>query len=170
MSEVPSFIRQQEAFDEVGRELYGMLVDGDESIYFTGSYLGPTGENQYWAVRHDGQFEMSKGRANSLSSGGNFVLSNAIERLREACYIEGKGTWFGIAATVMPDGSATVEYNYETEPGWQSPIEPTLYVREQEMFPRDLEHQPEWFQRRLAEGQAALEEYRRDPKGYYDRM
>lgn len=169
MSETPSFILQQEAFDEIGRELYSFLSEGDEFIYFTGSYLGPAGENLYWAVRPDGEFEMAKGRANSLSSSGNFSLSKAVRKLRKACYIEGKGTWFGIAVTVTRDGAATAEYNYDTEFEWDTRIEPTLYVREQEMFPRDLEHQPEWFQRRLAEGQAALEEYRHDPEGYYGR-
>jgi hypothetical protein len=97
-------------------------------------------------------------------------LNLALDRLRQACYVEGKGTWFGIAVTVTRDGAATAEYNYDAEFEWNHTIEPTLYVREQEMFPRDLEHQPEWFQRRLAEGQAALEEFRRDPEGYYGRM
>jgi hypothetical protein len=162
MNEVGGFLAQQEALNEMADALRELLSEGDECIYYATVRMGPYGEAVYWAVRPDGKCEMSKGRANALMvSGIGPKLSRPLDRLVDECYQEGKGTWFGLGVTVIPDGAVTAEYNYDSEPEWFDTIEPTLYVQEQEKYPRDLEHQPEWFRRRLVEGQAALEEWRR---------
>ena len=160
MSEVPSFIVQQEALDEIGRSLAALLSDGDECVLFVSRWMGPFSEADFLSVRPDGRVASPLGPANDIhETGPSFDHSEAL--LRRACYQEGKGTWFGLEVKVTPDGAVTAKYNYDTEPNWELPIEPTLYVQEQEKYPRDPEHQPEWFKRRLAEGQAALDEWRR---------
>ena len=54
------------------------------------------------------------------------------------------------------DGSATAEYNYDEEPKWDVPVDPIAYVTDQDAFPRDEAHQPEWLKLKLAEGRARL--------------
>ncbi len=57
---------------------------------------------------------------------------------------------------MTPEGGATAEYNYDSEPEWDVPIDPIAYVTDQEKFPRHEEHQPDWLKQRLAEGRARL--------------
>jgi hypothetical protein len=160
MSEASGFPVQQGALDVVARSLASLLSSGDERIVYSSRGMGSYGEGEVWAVRQDGEHRSPFGRANSLKGpdGDGFTLAKI--RLRKACYQEGKGTWFGLEVTVAPDGAVTANYNYDTEPEWRRPIEPTLYVQEQERYPRDPEYQPEWFRQRLAEGQMALDEWR----------
>jgi hypothetical protein len=160
MSEMPSIIAQQEYVGEMAESLRALLTQRDSCILYVANWMWPYSQSKCWAVRPDGQFNCAEGSANSISSPrGNFNLVEA--RLRKACYQDGKGTWFGLKLSVAADGEVTARYNYDSEPAWTRPIEPTLYVQEQEKYPRDLEHQPEWFKRRLAEGRVALEEWRR---------
>jgi hypothetical protein len=160
MSEMPPMLIQMEAFDEIAHALRELLSDEDECIYYVARWMGPYGETDFWAVRSRGKFDTPRGVADSIKGpGGDF--GSAEIKLRRACYQEGKGTWFGLEMTVLPSGEVTAEYNYTSEPEWEDPIDPTIYVQEQEEFPRDLEHQPEWFKRRLVEGRVALEEWRR---------
>jgi hypothetical protein len=160
MSDVPGFSLQREALDEMAAALHGQLSEGDECIFYMVSWMGPFAQARCWAVRHDGRFESPLGPANSIR-GPRGGFGRAERRLREACYQEGKGTWFGLELTVTSDGEVTARYNYDADPEWTRPIEPTIYVQEQEKYPRDLEHQPEWFRRRLVEGRVALEEWQR---------
>jgi hypothetical protein len=160
MSEVPNFIAQQQILDETALVLCELIETGDEAIVFAANCMGPFSQVKTWAVRPGGATLSPAGPAEVIGSpGGAFGL--AVMRLRNVCYEEGKGTWFGLELKVTPDGAVTAKYNYDTEPVWTRPIEPTIYVQEQEEFPRDLEHQPEWFRRRLVEGRVALEEWRR---------
>lgn len=160
MGEIPSLLVQQGAFDEMASVLFGLFSDGDERIVYVSRGMGPYGEADFWAVRPDGAHISPFGRANSLEGPDEDGFDFAEIRLRKACYQEGRGTWFGLELTVTPEGSATAKYNYSEEPEWDRPIEPTLYVQEQEKYPRDPEYQPEWFKKRLVEGQAVLDAWR----------
>jgi hypothetical protein len=160
MNDAGGFFAQQDALREMADALRGLLSEGDECIYYTAVRMGPYNESMYWAVRPDGKYEMSKGRANALMvSAIRIKLSRPLYRLVDACYRDGKGTWFGLGVTVTPDGAVTAEYNYTTEPEWRDPITPTFHLREQEKYPRDEAHQPGWFKRRLVEA-AAIEDGR----------
>lgn len=48
-----------------------------------------------------------------------------------------------------------MDVDYDNEPDWKIPVVPATYAEEQEQFPRDLEHQPEWYQQKLREAAAA---------------
>jgi hypothetical protein len=111
-------------------------------------------EQHIRAYNPDGRFPSPDGPFNDAS--GSFELSDAMERLREASYREGSATWFGVRVTVTASGSATAEYNYDDEPRWFAPVDPVVYVRDQEKFPRDEDKQPEWLKQRLAEGRARI--------------
>lgn len=160
MSAVPDAMGQRERLDEIGRSLAALLSDGDDCVLFILRRMGPFSEADFWAVRPDGRFISPLGPANDIHKTSP-SLQLSVAQLRKACHQEGKGTWFGLEVKVTPDGAVTAECNYDTEPNWELPIEPTLYVQEQEKYPRDPEHQPEWFKRRLIEGQVALDEWRR---------
>lgn len=56
--------------------------------------------------------------------------------------------------TVTVSGSATAEYNYDDEPQWDAPVDPVVYVTDQEEFLCDEDKQPEWLRQQLAEGAA----------------
>jgi hypothetical protein len=81
--------------------------------------------------------------------------SIALRKLRAASYRDGSGTWFGLRLTVLPDGTAKAEYNYDDEPEWDAPVDPVVYVNDLKKFPRDEEHQPEWLRQKVAAVTAA---------------
>ncbi|MGI8310609.1 hypothetical protein [Saccharopolyspora sp. ASAGF58] len=70
-------------------------------------------------------------------------------RLRVGMYREGLGTWFSAFFRMRQPGEYEIFYNHDNEPPWGA--EPGSFIKEQDLFPRDDEHTPDWFRRRLAE-------------------
>ncbi|WP_245548359.1 hypothetical protein [Gordonia araii] len=83
---------------------------------------------------------------------------DVISRLREAMYQGGLGTWFSAVLIVDRSGSVDGQFNYDSEPEWDAPVDPVVYVTDQEKLPRDVENQPDWLKAKLAEGLARREE------------
>jgi hypothetical protein len=154
MSEQVGWVAEREAFNELGVLLYRLLGSGDDRLEFVASVTAVTNEQHIRAYNPGGKFLSPNGPFNDAR--GSYELSKAMKRLREASYREGSGTWFGVHVTVTASGSATVEYNYDDEPQWDAPVDPVVYVRDQEKFPRDEDRQPEWLKQRLAEGRARI--------------
>lgn len=77
--------------------------------------------------------------------------------LRPLMYRPGAGTWFAMELIVFPDGRAASTFNYDDEPVSNPPFGPASYLKEQQKFPRDPEHQPEWYRERLAQGALTTE-------------
>lgn len=148
---------QQEAFERAGAELHKLMPAGDSRIVYLESSTAPVADSKARAYNPGGKLELPDGRANPVRI-DSWEFFRAIKDLRAACYIPGKGTWFGVKITVTPDGRATAEYNYDREPEWDVPVDPIAYVTDQEKFPRDEECQPDWLKQRLAEGRARLAE------------
>ena len=72
-------------------------------------------------------------------------------------YRPGAGTWFTFTLEITPDGQASSSFDYDDEPDIPE-LDPTVYLTDQERFPRDLENQPEWYKGRLAEAELLLAE------------
>ncbi|MGI4895826.1 MAG: hypothetical protein ACRYF3_12010 [Janthinobacterium lividum] len=81
-------------------------------------------------------------------------LDEAFWELRQALYQEGRGAWYSAKAVVTRDGGIIIDLDYDNEPQWHRPVVPLTYVRDLEMFPRDLEHQPEWLREKIREANA----------------
>lgn len=69
-------------------------------------------------------------------------------------YRPGAGTWFEMELTIDASGRVTTRFNYDDEPQQHTPFTPGEYLRDQQAFPRDVEHQPEWLRAKLAEATA----------------
>ncbi|GAB3275523.1 hypothetical protein [Kineosporia babensis] len=72
-------------------------------------------------------------------------------RLREALYLPGSGAWYSIRITVTEDGRFEADYDYEHEPTFSGPRQPSTYDYrcDTAWFTRDDEHTPDWLWHRL---------------------
>jgi hypothetical protein len=66
--------------------------------------------------------------------------------LRRATYDpHGQGVWYSAIIRLSPDGTGDAIYNFTFPPfGCWGPHEQALVLRDQEMYPRDLEQLPDW--------------------------
>ena len=78
----------------------------------------------------------------------------AAEAMRAVMYQPGRGTWFSMQLTVTDTGKVSTDFNYEVDPGFDPPLNPIAFALDQEKYPRDPEHQPEWLREKIAEGEA----------------
>ncbi|MFZ4842303.1 hypothetical protein [Mycetocola saprophilus] len=151
---------EQEAFNSLGRALYGLLTPGSTRVEFESNVLRGTSSTRVRVFSPSGQLSLESMGERYSSPGSSWEIDDLAEALRDACYREGKGTWFSVKIVVHATGSARAEYNYDLEPevfpGDAAP-DPAAYVEDQEFFPRDISAQPEWLRQRLAEGQAHIE-------------
>lgn len=68
---------------------------------------------------------------------------DACVALRKAMYKPGTGTWYNARFKVTPDGFLDSEFDYDTPPFPGEEVS-ELLVQDQERFPRDQEHLPDW--------------------------
>ena len=64
--------------------------------------------------------------------------------LRRLMYRAGRGTWFSARLTVSDQGDFRSDYDFEHEPRFDPPVDPALYARDLEAFPRDAARIPSW--------------------------
>ncbi len=65
-------------------------------------------------------------------------------------YQPGKGTWFTARCTITADGRMSFDFDYDNEPEWDIDVYPDAYAEDQEKYPRDEEHQPDWLKHKLS--------------------
>lgn len=110
---------------------------------------------QYTAVTGHESAELVR-RASDGSGISVEVPDSALEearRLRNGMYKQDTGTWFSMRYTITPPGSYGVDFVYDTEPEFTSPVSPTAFEQELERFPRNEEHTPDWLREKLAQAQ-----------------
>lgn len=149
---------EQASFNALGRALYILIQPGDTRIEYEINLLHGVGFARTRVFTPAGQKEHKGERYESITT--PFAVLKSAQDLRAARYREGNGTWFSAKIVVTAQGSASAEYNYDTEPeGFPGDVvtDPAAYVEDQEFFPRNLSAQPEWLRQRLAEGQASIE-------------
>lgn len=143
---------ERDAFHAVAAGLLRLMQDGDSRIVYLASMTAPVTYQRVRAFNPDGRHTAAEGPFRSVRIPSE--LSAGLGRLRTASSRTSTGTWFSVRITVNADGSATAVYNHDEEPEWDVPVDPIVYVTDQEKFPRDESHQPEWLKQRLAEGRA----------------
>jgi hypothetical protein len=70
-------------------------------------------------------------------------IMETMAELRRLLYRQGEGTWFSMRLGAKPE-TYSVAYDYHHAPPWQPPLDPEMYLRDFDAFPRDLIHIPDW--------------------------
>ena len=149
MAEPQGLLAQKVALDEVSRLLYGLIGPGDTEVELRIYALTVvTGSFQVLVFNPEGQYATPGGKVDSPTL--PFGVYDALDALRATMYREGAGTWFAATFRVTAAGSATAEFDYESEPQWDAAPAPEVYVADLEHFPRDEAHLPEWLKAQLA--------------------
>jgi hypothetical protein len=78
-------------------------------------------------------------------------LAGLLRELRAVMYTPGRGTWFSLRAKVKRDADPDFRFNFTDDPGWSPPVAPTAFTLDQERFPREPRHIPDWLRARLEE-------------------
>ncbi len=144
-------IDQDEAQEAIRQALLRVLPEGAESIALRMSVLAPVMSGTVKASFPDGS---SKGVRL-----GNRFDDDLVDRMREAMYRPGSGTWFSVEMTVTAEGDMSAKFDYDNEPDFGlGGVDPVAYVNDAKKFPRDEAHQPAWLKQRMADGRARFTE------------
>lgn len=81
-------------------------------------------------------------------------LVEAVETIRQQLAQPGTGAWFSATFRFERSGKLTMDADYDHEPAWEMSPVPETYAEEQELFPRDIDHQPDWYQHKLRQAAA----------------
>lgn len=86
-------------------------------------------------------------------------IVDLMRELREAMYQPGRGTWFSAQVRITRNTGPEFTFNFDEDPIWSPPVAPTLFKLDQERYPRDAPHIPDWLRARLDEAEAFEAEY-----------
>lgn len=86
-------------------------------------------------------------------------VSALLRQLRAAMYEPGVGTWFSVQITLRRGSNTDFRFNFTEDPKWSPPVAPTVFTLDQEAFPRDANHIPDWLAERLEEAAAFEQNY-----------
>ncbi|MBS4102571.1 hypothetical protein [Tsukamurella paurometabola] len=136
---------QQEAQNALAAGIVPIIPSTAQGIVLKVSATAPMSRNRYYVEDGGVSASMRPPRAAQFDT-------NLISDLRAAMYQEGLGTWFSAVIRVDREGSFDATFNYDDEPEWDAPVDPIVYLTDQETFPRDVENQPQWLQEKIAEG------------------
>ena len=67
-----------------------------------------------------------------------------LRRLRHKMYEAGTGTWYSMTLDLSPDKAPFTSFDYDTEPHFDEPPDPTAYLRDLQRYKRRDENLPEW--------------------------
>lgn len=140
---------QQQATRNLAQELFQYILEAPSeftSLQFTARYAGDFAQSSLLGFCSDG----SEGWKGIRPPERN--LDVATDRLRQAMYRPGTGTWFGIIMTISREGKVFMDFNYDNEPDFGREVHAGSFVADQKQFPRDAEHTHEWLARKLHEG------------------
>ncbi|MFD2417989.1 TNT domain-containing protein [Amycolatopsis pigmentata] len=78
---------------------------------------------------------------------GSGELSAALSELRTLMYEPGRGTWLWILYTLQREGD--IDFDVGSDPWWDTPPFdlPAMVEAEQNAFPREADHLPDWWRR-----------------------
>lgn len=147
VSQVPGPIRQAQLIREIASAVAERLPSGWKRVRFIARVTCEVSTcSTLVTQRVDEEAVRSSRRAWDLA-----------KELRSVMYQPGAGTWFTFTLDITSDGQANSSFDYDGEPDipW---ADPTVYLTDQEKFPREVENQPEWYKGRLAEAERLLAE------------
>lgn len=142
-------VRQQEASMQVGQQLWGFLTQSPAeftSLQYSCRHLGRMSQATLLGIRNDG----SEGW-NGLPR-TNYEFGKAVDELRASIYRSGQGTWFSAMISVSRQGGVSMKFDHDNEPDFGREVPAHLFVTDQENFPRDAEHIPDWLAAKHEEG------------------
>lgn len=93
----------------------------------------------------------------STTGGGALLMTlpdgmvDLLQSLRTRMFQPGRGTWFSVHVTLRRGAAPDFRFNFTDDPQWSPPVAPTVFTMDNERFPRDPQHLPEWLRSRLAE-------------------
>lgn len=79
------------------------------------------------------------------------VAMREFDRLREAMYEPGRGTWFTARLVIDQSGGYEIDFDYDFEPDFNPRLTAGAYALDLRHFPRDDAHTPIWLQDKLRE-------------------
>ena len=141
---LPALQAQSEILTEMSRDLLEAISGDWDHATFRAIKFGGQGSARLEIVGAAGGKRFGKFRtASSLASD-----------LRRVMFVEGRGSWFSMTLTLRNGGSADADFDYETKPEFDSRVlgvNGYRVAQEQVDFPRDREHQPDWYAQLLEE-------------------
>lgn len=72
-------------------------------------------------------------------------IRDIVPWLRHKMYEPGRGTWLSAVLRLEPDGTLCPHFNYDEQPDWWRPVDPSLYRDELQNYPRSDQHIPAGF-------------------------
>ncbi|MGH3973952.1 MAG: hypothetical protein ACRDS9_11615 [Pseudonocardiaceae bacterium] len=149
----PDLQRQGELINEIS-SLVPMEIEGPWRVAtWTCCALSMLAEDRLIVERPDGSIDRSQGVP--------LEVGDLQDDLRAVMYAPGSGTWLSATWVITDNGDeslhAEVEFNYDEEPAWSSPVRAFNYALDLEDFPRDEEAIPAWMRAKVVEAQTAPE-------------
>ena len=140
----PVLVQQGELTEQIAA-LLPTEIDGPwTSLIFTDRSLSTYGEDSMIVHRPDGTIDESQSPPRQISK--------LVMKLRRVMYRDGTGTWLSAEWKITNHGdsiSSRADFDYDSEPEWFEPIEPTHYALDLEDFPRDEANIPTWLRDRV---------------------
>ena len=126
----------------IGRELVGLAPEGWVTGTAVFMRVGNTAQLQVLAFDAQGGV---------LGGSPSRTMSQAFNTLREMLAQPGKGAFLTATYNLRADGELSVDFNYDDEPAFGAPTDPSHYVEELQQHPRRPEAIPTWWQERVAQ-------------------
>lgn len=141
---------QQQAFRELGMQLFRLLQPGDDAVTYSAASVAGGMNVALRVVAAAGDHDGPEGRFRELAASDDLVAATA--RLRRACALPDKGTWFTARIVVTSDASASADYEWDEEPRI-AVDDPEDWLIDSETFPRSPDNTPAWLAARIGEGE-----------------
>jgi hypothetical protein len=128
-------IPDQASLESIGMAIAKVVPDGWARAVLKISAVAATMETQLAIEMLDG----------SIDAGRNIEVEVQIacDDLRDAMYVDGKGTWYNAVFVLTPGMGIEAEFDYETPP-FDGGGTPDLLEDDQRAYPRDAAHLPAW--------------------------
>jgi len=137
-------VAQAQGTEQIARALVAAVEPGWSELRYVQQSAGGVGRMNVYVVRDGVETKMGSPAGAHLTA----------RTMRGQMYQPGTGTWFSMELAVTDAGKVSTNFNYDDDPVFDPPIDPIAYAVDQDKFPRDPEHQPEWLRDRIAEGEA----------------
>lgn len=79
-------------------------------------------------------------------------VEGLLSDLKKAVARPGQGTWISLTLVLSPEGSLTLDYNYDQNTNFGLGATVHDYIYELELFPREEGSVPAWWTERIAKG------------------
>ena len=139
-------VAQNELLDRMTRTIVDALSPGWREVAIDYRVVGKNIDAAVGVLDPDGIYQLWDPPADAW---------RMFQRLRGGMYQDGEGTWFSARLIIEPPSRFTVQYNWLNEPDFQPYPALEEFLLEEERFPRERVHMPDWYRRRLEAAKGA---------------